>query len=79
MPLAVIGIRLRNRRKQALEVQEVLTKYGDLILPERRPRPRTGKGAHHLDGRGVRKRSQPCRGSWRCLRNFSRHSLLIDE
>ncbi|HHV94224.1 MAG TPA: hypothetical protein GXX47_06800 [Firmicutes bacterium] len=32
MPLAVIGILLRNRRKQAPEVQEVLTKYGDLIL-----------------------------------------------
>jgi len=32
MALAVMGILLKNRREQAPEVQEVLTKYGDLIL-----------------------------------------------
>jgi len=30
--LAVMGVLLKNRREQAPEVQEVLTKYGDLIL-----------------------------------------------
>ena len=32
MALAVMGILLENRREQAPQVQEVLTKYGDLIL-----------------------------------------------
>lgn len=32
MVLGVLGILLSNRREQAPQVQEVLTKYGDLIL-----------------------------------------------
>jgi putative iron-only hydrogenase system regulator len=32
MVLGVLGILLSNRREQAPRVQEVLTKYGDLIL-----------------------------------------------
>ena len=79
MPLAVIGISLRNRRKQAPEVQEgVLTKYGDLILARSGVHdPGTGAGAHHLDGRGVRRGDHsPAEGAGGCLRNFSRHSSL---
>ncbi|NMB46868.1 MAG: hypothetical protein GX998_10740 [Firmicutes bacterium] len=32
MALGVMGILLNDRRQQAPDVQEVLTKYGDLIL-----------------------------------------------